>query len=56
VDLEFRFQQWRFAHLKTVERIIGGQRGTGGTEGAAYLARVLEQIFFPELLSLRTKL
>jgi tryptophan 2,3-dioxygenase len=56
VDLEFRFQQWRFAHLKTVERIIGGQRGTGGTEGAAYLARVLEQSFFPELLSLRTKL
>jgi tryptophan 2,3-dioxygenase len=56
VDLEFRFQQWRFAHLKTVERIIGGRRGTGGTEGVAYLARVLEKSFFPELLSLRTKL
>ena len=56
VDLEFRFQQWRFAHLKTVERIIGGQPGTGGTAGVAYLARVLEQSFFPELLSLRTRL
>jgi tryptophan 2,3-dioxygenase len=56
VDLEFRFQQWRFAHLKTVERIIGGKPGTGGTDGVGYLARVLEQRFFPELLSLRTKL
>ena len=56
VDLEFRFQQWRFAHLKTVERIIGGKPGTGGTDGVGYLSRVLEQRFFPELLSLRTKL
>jgi tryptophan 2,3-dioxygenase len=56
VDLEFRFQQWRFAHLKTVERIIGGKPGTGGTEGVAYLARVLDRGFFPELLSVRTKL
>jgi tryptophan 2,3-dioxygenase len=56
VDLEFRFQQWRFAHLKTVERIIGGKPGTGGTEGVAYLARVLERGFFPELLSVRTRL
>ena len=56
VDLEFRFQQWRFAHLKTVERIIGGKPGTGGTDGVGYLTRVLEQRFFPELLSVRTKL
>ena len=56
VDLEFRFQQWRFAHLKTVERIIGGKMGTGGTDGVGYLTRVLQQRFFPELLSLRTKL
>ena len=56
VDLEYRFQQWRFAHLKTVERIIGGKRGTGGSQGLAYLARVLESRLFPELLAVRTEL
>jgi tryptophan 2,3-dioxygenase len=56
VDLEYRFQQWRFAHLKTVERIIGFRRGTGGTAGAAYLAGALERGFFPELFSLRTEM
>ena len=54
VDLEYRLQQWRFAHLKTVERIIGNKPGTGGTAGASYLERVLQQKFFPELLSVRT--
>ena len=56
VDLEFRFQQWRFAHLKTVERIIGNKMGTGGTGGVSYLAKALEQSFFPELMKVRTSL
>lgn len=56
VDLEFRFQQWRFAHMKTVERIIGFKTGTGGSTGVAYLGRALERSFFPELISLRTRL
>jgi tryptophan 2,3-dioxygenase len=56
VDLEFRFQQWRFTHMKTVERIIGFKRGTGGSSGVAYLSRALEGSFFPELLSVRTSL
>jgi tryptophan 2,3-dioxygenase len=56
VDLEFRFQQWRFAHFKTVERIIGLKPGTGGTTGAPYLKRVLDTQFFPELLAVRTAL
>jgi tryptophan 2,3-dioxygenase len=56
VDLEYRFQQWRFAHLKTVERIIGGKMGTGGSQGLGYLARVLDSQFFPELLKVRTDL
>jgi tryptophan 2,3-dioxygenase len=56
VDLEYHFQRWRFGHLKTVERIIGFKRGTGGTPGVPYLAKVLEQSFFPELLSVRTAL
>ncbi|HEY2051643.1 MAG TPA: tryptophan 2,3-dioxygenase family protein [Caulobacteraceae bacterium] len=56
VDLEFRFQQWRFAHLKTVERIIGFKSGTGGSSGATYLSRALSHSFFPELFSVRTAL
>lgn len=54
VDLEYHFQRWRFGHLKTVERIIGFKRGTGGTPGVHYLEGVLKQAFFPELLSVRT--
>jgi tryptophan 2,3-dioxygenase len=56
VDLDYRFQLWRFAHLKTVERIIGYKRGTGGTSGVAYLAKALELRFFPELWSARTSM
>jgi tryptophan 2,3-dioxygenase len=56
VDLEFRFQQWRFAHLKTVERIIGFKTGTGGTAGVPYLESVLKKGFFPELLAVRTEI
>ena len=56
VDLEYHFQLWRFGHLKTVERVIGYKVGTGGTAGVSYLARVIEQKFFPELISVRTAL
>ena len=56
VDLEYRFQQWRFSHLKTVQRIIGGRMGTGGSAGLDYLARALDTSFFPELLKVRTSL
>lgn len=56
VDVEHQFQAWRFAHMKTVERIIGHKRGTGGTTGVSYLVRALELRFFPELWSVRTSL
>jgi tryptophan 2,3-dioxygenase len=56
VDIEHKVQLWRFAHLKTVERIIGHRRGTGGTTGVAYLAEAVERGFFPELLAVRTSL
>ncbi|WP_240002329.1 tryptophan 2,3-dioxygenase [Oleisolibacter albus] len=56
VDLEYRFQHWRFSHMKTVERIIGYKPGTGGTGGVSYLVKALDLSFFPELLSLRTAL
>lgn len=54
VDIEHKVQMWRFAHMKTVERIIGHSRGTGGTEGVAYLSRAVSRGFFPDLLLVRT--
>jgi tryptophan 2,3-dioxygenase len=56
VDLDHRFQTWRFQHMKTVERIIGSKPGTGGTGGVSYLAKALELRFFPELWQVRTAL
>lgn len=56
VDVEDRFQQWRFRHMKTVERIIGFKRGTGGSSGVAFLKSALDRAFFPELWDLRTEL
>jgi len=55
-DLDDALLTWRHKHVVTVERIIGRRRGTGGTEGAAYLASTLTKRCFPELWSLRTKL
>lgn len=56
VDLDHRFQLWRFHHLKTVERVIGYKAGTGGTSGVHYLAKALELKFFPELWQVRTSM
>ncbi len=56
VDVEESFQLWRFRHMKTVERIIGYKRGTGGSSGVAFLKQALELTFFPELLDVRTEL
>ena len=54
VDVEESFQLWRFRHMKTVERIIGYRRGTGGSSGVGFLKKALELTFFPELLEVRT--
>ena len=56
VDVEESFQLWRFRHLKTVERIIGYKRGTGGSSGVGFLKKALELTFFPELLDVRTEI
>ena len=56
VDVEESFQLWRFRHMKTVERIIGHRRGTGGSSGVAFLKKALDLEFFPELLDVRTEL
>lgn len=56
VDIEDSFQQWRFKHMYTVQRIIGHKVGTGGSSGVGFLKKALDISFFPELLELRTHL
>ena len=56
VDVEERFQLWRFRHMMTVQRIIGFKRGTGGSSGVGFLRQALDQSFFPELWDVRTVL
>ncbi len=56
VDIEERFQLWRFRHMTTVKRIIGFAHGTGGSSGVGFLKRALDLTFFPELWEVRTHL
>ena len=56
VDIDDALAAWRHKHVLTVERIIGGKRGTGGSEGASYLRSTLDKRVFPELWALRTAL
>jgi tryptophan 2,3-dioxygenase len=56
VDVEERFQLWRFRHVTTVKRVIGFSRGTGGSSGVAFLKKALDLVFFPELWDVRTEL
>ncbi|NJN15033.1 MAG: tryptophan 2,3-dioxygenase [Oscillochloris sp.] len=55
VDLDEGFQEWRYRHLKMVERTIGARPGTGGSPGAAYLATTM-QALFPDLWVIRSML
>ncbi|MEM8697371.1 MAG: tryptophan 2,3-dioxygenase family protein [Pseudomonadota bacterium] len=56
VDIDDAMASWRHKHVVTVERVIGGKRGTGGTAGVPYLQSTLAKRAFPELWSLRTQL
>jgi tryptophan 2,3-dioxygenase len=56
VDLDEGVQEWRYRHVKMVERTIGGKSGTGGSPGAAYLRTTIGQNFFPDLWAIRTQL
>jgi len=56
VDLDEGFQEWRYRHVKMVERTIGTRRGTGGSMGAAYLKTTLDRPFYPDLWAIRTEL
>lgn len=56
VDLDEGVQEWRYRHVKMVERTIGTKRGTGGSTGAEYLRSTLFQPAFPDLWAIRTEL
>ena len=55
-DLDEGLQEWRYRHVMMVRRTIGTRGGTGGSEGAAYLATTLFRPLFPDLWEIRTKL
>lgn len=55
VDMDEGCQEWRYRHVKMVERTIGLKAGTGGSSGAAYLAATLKP-FFPDLWAIRSEL
>lgn len=56
VDLDEGMQEWRYRHVKMVERTIGGKSGTGGSAGAAYLRTTLFHAMFPDLWAVRSQL
>jgi tryptophan 2,3-dioxygenase len=56
VDLDEGLQEWRYRHVKMVERTIGTKIGTGGSSGAAYLMATLNRPIFPDLWAIRSKL
>ena len=56
VDLDEGVQEWRYRHVKMVERTIGAKLGTGGSAGAEYLRTTLGQPAFPDLWEIRSLL
>jgi tryptophan 2,3-dioxygenase len=55
VDLDEGVQEWRYRHIKMVERTIGTKRGTGGSSGVGYLQTTLKPLF-PDLWAIRAEL
>jgi len=56
VDLDEGLQEWRYRHVKMVERTIGNKMGTGGSSGVGYLSGTLFQPIFPDLWAIRMAL
>ena len=52
-DLDEGIQEWRYRHVMMVQRTIGTQMGTGGSEGVAYLRKTLFQPLFAVLWAVR---
>jgi tryptophan 2,3-dioxygenase len=56
LDLDEGLQEWRYRHVKMVERTIGQKQGTGGSSGAEYLRSTLFRPVFPDLWAIRSRL
>jgi tryptophan 2,3-dioxygenase len=56
VDIDEGLQEWRYHHVKMVERTIGNKRGTGGSPGVEFLKKTLFQPLFPDLWAIRHRL
>ncbi len=55
IDLDEGFQEWRYRHVKMVERTIGRKNGSGGSSGADYSASTLFNPVFPDLWAIRSQ-
>jgi tryptophan 2,3-dioxygenase len=55
-DFDEGFQEWRYRHIKLVERTIGSKRGTGGSLGVEFLKKSLFLPAFPDLWAIRHEL
>ena len=53
-DIDEGLQEWRYRHVKMVERTIGHKMGTGGSAGADYLKKTLFRPLFPDLWAIRS--
>ncbi|WP_433544702.1 tryptophan 2,3-dioxygenase family protein [Streptomyces sp. CA-294286] len=56
LEVAYQFSHWRATHLLVVERMLGGKRGSAGSDGAAWLRKINEHRFFPELWTMRSAL
>ena len=56
VDFDEGLQEWRYRHVKMVERTIGRKPGSGGSDGVGYLASTLFRAVFPDLWAVRSQL
>jgi tryptophan 2,3-dioxygenase len=55
-DFDEGFQEWRYRHIKLVERTIGSKRGTGGSPGVEFLKQSLFHPVFADLWAIRHQL
>jgi tryptophan 2,3-dioxygenase len=55
VDIDEGIQEWRYRHVKMVERTIGKKMGTGGSSGVEYLASTLFNPIFKDLWEIRSR-
>ncbi len=55
VDFDEGLQEWRYRHVKMVERTIGTKKGTGGSDGVKYLYKTLNNPIFPDLWAIRSQ-